>query len=86
MADSRVVVPTPAQIQAWPVIVPFWPDAASAFDLGRSTAYRLARAGEFPCPVLKLGGSLKVTRASVMAALSIPEAVSSAPSNSLAAA
>jgi predicted DNA-binding transcriptional regulator AlpA len=49
------------------------PTAGSAFGIGRSGAYALARSGEFPCPVLKLGGKRVVTRSSILAALGIEE-------------
>lgn len=45
--------------------------AGRCFDLGRDTSYRLARAGEFPCAVLRLGRRLVVTKAALCAALGI---------------
>ncbi|HEX5407790.1 MAG TPA: DNA-binding protein [Pseudonocardiaceae bacterium] len=34
--------------------------AGRALGIGRTTAYMLARGGEFPCPVLRVGGSYRV--------------------------
>jgi predicted DNA-binding transcriptional regulator AlpA len=39
--------------------------------MGRDQAYKLAREGRFPVPVLRLGRSLRVTRAAVLEALGI---------------
>jgi len=50
------------------------PTAGRCFGLGKSTAYELARAGKFPVPVLPLGKSFRVTRASILAALGIEDA------------
>jgi predicted DNA-binding transcriptional regulator AlpA len=42
-----------------------WPEAAPLFRIGRSTAYMLAEAGEFPVEVLRVGGRLFVRTADV---------------------
>ena len=42
------------------------------FGLGRSKAHELARAGEFPCPVLRIGRSCRITRSHLFSALGIP--------------
>ena len=62
--------PTVDEIQAWPVTVDIQ-TAGSAFGIGRDQAYRLAREGVFPVPVLRLGRYLRVTRSSVLNALGI---------------
>jgi predicted DNA-binding transcriptional regulator AlpA len=49
------------------------PTAGKCFRLGKSTAYELARAGKFPVPVLPLGKSFRVTRASILAYLGIED-------------
>ena len=67
-------VPTPDEIRAWPVTVDV-PTAGRAFGIGRDEAYRLAREGTFPVPVLRLGRYLRVTRAAVLAALGVPDSV-----------
>lgn len=43
--------------------------AGRAFGIGRTKAHELARAGEFPTPVLRLGNSYRVTRADLLRAL-----------------
>jgi hypothetical protein len=43
--------------------------AGRAFGLGRTKAYEMARADEFPCPVLSLGRRLVVTKAALLKAL-----------------
>lgn len=52
--------------RAWPPTVDLYPTAAQALGIGRSRAYEMARRGDFPVPVLRLGRSLKVTRASML--------------------
>ena len=46
--------------------------AARCFGIGRTKAHELARAGEFPCDVLRLGVKYRVTRAALLRALGIP--------------
>lgn len=36
--------------------------AAQILGIGRSTAYRMARAGEFPVPVMRFGALLRVPK------------------------
>lgn len=67
-------VPTPDEIRAWPATVDV-PTAGRAFGVGRDEAYRLAREGRFPVPVLRLGRYLRVTRAAVLNALGITDQV-----------
>jgi hypothetical protein len=43
--------------------------AGRAFGIGRTKAHELARAGQFPVPVLRLGNSYRVTRAALLRAL-----------------
>jgi hypothetical protein len=66
-------VPTLDEILAWPATVDV-PTAGRAFGVGRDEAYRLVREERFPVPVLHLGRYLRVTRASVVAALGITDA------------
>jgi hypothetical protein len=65
--------PTVEEILSWPVTVDVQ-TAGRAWGLGRDQAYRLAREGNFPVPVLRLGRYLRVTRAAVLQALGINEA------------
>ncbi len=50
---------TMAQIAQIPAVVDVV-TAARALGVGRTTAYALARAGEFPCAVVRVGGTYKV--------------------------
>jgi hypothetical protein len=59
--------------------------AGKAYDMGRAQAYELARRGEFPVPVLKLGHRLRVRTADLVAALDRTESVSGAPRQESAA-
>ena len=61
---------TPDEVRALPVTVDL-PTAGRPFGLGRDASYDLARLGQFPGPVLKLGRMLRVTRASLLEALGI---------------
>ncbi|GGQ23700.1 hypothetical protein GCM10010140_62480 [Streptosporangium pseudovulgare] len=45
--------------------------AGRAWGLGRTKSHDLARAGEFPCPVLRLGNAYRVTRADLLRSLGI---------------
>ena len=59
---------TRAELLALPVSVDLV-TAARAFHLGRTTAHKMVRAGEFPVPVLRLGNSYRVTRADLLRVL-----------------
>jgi hypothetical protein len=48
--------------------------AGRAYNMGRTKAHELARAGTFPCPVLKIGHSYRVTRADLLRSLGIDPA------------
>lgn len=69
---------TVAEALALPVTVDLV-TAAAAFGIGRDNAYRLAKTGGLPFPVLKLGRRLVVTRAALLAVLGIEDR----PHNSL---
>lgn len=43
--------------------------AGRAFSIGRTKAHDLARAGEFPCRVLRLGREYRVPRIEILRAL-----------------
>lgn len=54
--------------------VAFELDAANrAFGIGRTTGYALAKRGEYPVPVLRLGNAYRVRRADVLTLLGIAE-------------
>jgi hypothetical protein len=61
------VIPDPAEQPT----VPLWPDAARAFGLGRARAFELARRGELPFPVYRLGRSFRVPTAAFRRALGL---------------
>ncbi|MGX1514069.1 DNA-binding protein [Streptomyces collinus] len=44
-----------------------------AFGLGRTTSYRLARSGQFPCKVVKAGGGYRVVTADLRRVLELGE-------------
>lgn len=52
---------------------------AKAFGIGRTLAYELHRKGEFPCRVLKIGNSLKITRADLFRSLGMTDDADQAP-------
>jgi predicted DNA-binding transcriptional regulator AlpA len=62
--------PSVEEVLGWPVTVDVR-TAGRAWGMGRDQAYKLAREGRFPVPVLRLGRSLRVTRAAVLEALGI---------------
>ncbi|MGH3700649.1 MAG: DNA-binding protein [Pseudonocardiaceae bacterium] len=68
---------TRAELLALPAAVPLWPTAARAVNIGRTKAHELARAGEFPVPVLRLGASYRVRTADLLALLGIEAATHS---------
>jgi hypothetical protein len=45
--------------------------AGRAFGLGRTKAFELARADEFPCRVLRVGAKYRVPRSALLEALGI---------------
>lgn len=79
MSVRTVRVPSADEVRTWPVTVGV-PDAGRCWGLGRDASYDLARIGQFPVPVLRLGSSLRVTRASILTALGIRDAAFPAPS------
>jgi hypothetical protein len=46
--------------------------AGRALGLGRTKAYELARAGQFPCPVIRAGKTWLVPTAGLLALLGLP--------------
>lgn len=58
------------QVLALPVSVDLV-TAAKCFGISRTKAHELARAGEFPCQVLRLGVQYRVTRAELLRVLGI---------------
>jgi predicted DNA-binding transcriptional regulator AlpA len=56
-----------AELLALPMTVDM-ATAGRAFGMGRTKAYEMARAGDFPCPVLPLGRRFVVTKAALLKA------------------
>jgi len=48
--------------------------AGRALGIGRTRAYELARAGQFPCPVIRAGTTWRVPVAGLLAILGLPVA------------
>jgi hypothetical protein len=49
--------------------------AGRAHGMGRTKAHRLARTGEFPCPVRRVGEVYRVNRADLLRSLGIDPAM-----------
>ncbi|URN14335.1 helix-turn-helix domain-containing protein [Streptomyces radiopugnans] len=49
------------------------PTAGRALNLGRTLAYDLAKRGEFPCKVLRIGNAYRVRRADLLDLLGIEQ-------------
>jgi hypothetical protein len=66
---------TVAEVMALPAVVDVVV-AGRAFGLGRTTAYALARKGEFPCRVVRVGSSYRVPTAELRRELGLEPASS----------
>lgn len=62
---------TPAELASLPAATDLL-TAARALGLGRTRAYQMARAGQFPCPVIKTGRTWLVPTAGLLALLGLP--------------
>ena len=67
-AVATAGAPTLEEIRAWPATVNV-PRACTAFGISKSHGYELARSGEFPARVIRVGGNYRVVTASIVAAL-----------------
>jgi hypothetical protein len=56
---ARSTIPTPDDRP----LLDLWPEAARALGIGRSRAYEMAAAGDFPVEVLRFGARWKVRTA-----------------------
>jgi predicted DNA-binding transcriptional regulator AlpA len=56
------------ELRALPPVIDL-PTAARVLGIGRTVAYRLVRTGEWPTPVLRLGGTIRVPTAPLLALL-----------------
>src|ERR1700729_3121314 len=61
---------TPDELAALPVSVDL-ETAGRAFGIGRTKSHELARAGEFPCRVLRVGMKYRVPRSAILEALGV---------------
>ena len=59
-----------AELRALPPLVDLM-TAARALGMGRTTAYELARTGQWPTPILRVGGRFKVPTAPMLALLEL---------------
>jgi hypothetical protein len=62
---------TLAEVTALPAVTDLV-TAGRALGLGRTRAYELARAGQFPCPVIRAGRGWRVPTAGLLAVLGLP--------------
>lgn len=69
MSSSRPTM-TSEELRALPVAVPLV-EAGRALCMGRTKSHELARAGEFPCRVLRLGSAYIVPKAELLRLLGI---------------
>jgi excisionase family DNA binding protein len=70
---------THAELLALPVSVDLWPTAGRAHGISRSHTYELARRGELPFPILRVGKRLRVTRADLLRSLGVQVEQDGAP-------
>ena len=52
---------------------------ARAFGIGRTTAYQLARKGQFPCRIIRVGRAYRVVTADLLRVLGLSDAPEPAP-------
>jgi hypothetical protein len=64
---------TAAELAALPVAFDLV-TAGRAFDIGRTKSHELARRGQFPCRVLRVGNQYRVTRHDLLRALGVEDA------------
>lgn len=66
---DRGTRPTLAEIREWPATVSV-PKAGTAWGMSRNQAYTMAKRGEFPATVYRIGSRYQVVTASIVRALS----------------
>lgn len=59
------------ELLSLPASVPLWPTAGRAVNVGRTKTFQLAKDGQFPVPVLRLGSSYRVRTADLLEFLGI---------------
>ncbi|MBO0917505.1 helix-turn-helix domain-containing protein [Streptomyces laculatispora] len=68
---------TRTEVLALPAVVDI-ETAARAFGLGRTTAYALAKSGDFPCQVIRAGRAYRAITADLLRVLHISPEISEA--------
>ncbi len=63
---------TAASLAALPPTIDL-PTAAKALGIGRTTAYQLARHGQFPCRVIRIGSLYRVSTTDLIRLLTDPD-------------
>lgn len=63
---------TPQRVRALGAVTDL-PTAARIFGLGRALAYELARNGEFPVPIIRVGSRYRVPVAPILTTLHLPD-------------
>ncbi|GAA1662268.1 DNA-binding protein [Nonomuraea sp. NPDC048892] len=63
---------TTKELLALPATVDL-PTAGKAFGIGRTKSHELARNGQFPCRVLRVGNTYRVGRADILRCLNIDD-------------
>ncbi|MEV8396749.1 helix-turn-helix domain-containing protein [Streptomyces niveus] len=61
------------EVLALPVMFEVWPTLGAALNIGRTATYDLARTGNLPIPVIRVGGSLRARRSDLLDFLRICE-------------
>lgn len=79
--DQDPVPPTIDDIRQWPATVDV-PTAGQAFGIGRTHAYDLARRGEFPVRVVKVGRRHRVITSELLTLLGAADFARPAPGTS----
>lgn len=74
---------TPEELADLPVAVDL-ETAGRAFGIGRTKSHELARSGEFPCRVLRVGLKYRVPRTEIFRALGFDAAEFQPPANDAA--
>jgi Helix-turn-helix domain len=65
-----MICPTIAQLRATPTVDLM--TAAAALGLGRTKAYELARRGQFPCRVIRIGEIYRIPTPGLLELLGVP--------------
>jgi hypothetical protein len=69
-----IVQMSPEELRGLPVSVDL-ATAGRAFGLGRTRAFELARADDFPCRVIRVGTKYRVPRSAILEALGYADSV-----------